>query len=218
MTEQKAHPLMENKPERKAKPHRKLIFLVGFKNTGKDTVCNMIKEISPDPVIRIAFADAVKKEVYPILGKEYDPDNDDRKWRDDNRDKIIHHGESQKHEHGQYYWVKKALDEPLLKKYDRRVDYPHIIVTDCRRVEEIMWFKHFKMGHFKELIPALDIYEPLMFAVHREGAEKDDKDFLTHVAVEYAGETRVFHQLIKNYKGEKELKQQINNLYASYIH
>lgn len=216
MSKKKVHPLLADKPERKPKPHRKLIFLVGFQNTGKDTVYKLLNEISPDPMVRVSFADALKAEIYPKLGKEYDPENDDRAWKDEHRAQIIQYGESQKHEHGMYYWVKRALDDLLTKKYDKRTDYPHIVVTDCRRVEEIMWFKHFKLGHFLEINDALEIYEPLMFAVHREGAEKD-KDYLTHIAIEYASETRTFHKLIKNYGTEKELNQQLKDIYVRYI-
>jgi len=217
MSSKEKHPLIADKTERKPKTHRKLIFLVGFKNTGKDTVYNLLKEISPDPVIRVSFADALKAECYPMLGKEYDPENDDREWKDAHRDQIIQYGEEQKHKHGSYYWIKRALDDILLKQYDRRVDYPHIVVTDCRRTEEVMWFKHFKMGHFKELQAAREIYEPIMLAVHRKDAEKDDSDYLTHTALEYAGETRVFHGMIKNYGDLKSLKKDVTDAYMKYI-
>lgn len=202
----------------RAKPHRKLIFLVGFANVGKDTVCQMIKDISPNPVERIAFADALKSECYPEIGGfEYDPENEDRKWKDENRDKIIQYGEGQKHKHGMYYWIKRALDNKLMRKFDRKVDYPHLVITDCRRAEEILWFKHFKLGHFEELNEARAIYDPIVFAVHREGAEVTDKDYLSHFTVEYASECRVFTHMIKNYKGLKELKQHMLDVYALHI-
>jgi len=213
----KKHPLLANKPKRKAKPHRKLIFLIGFANVGKDTVYNLLKEISPVAMERVALADSLKHEFYPTLGKEYDPENDDRAWKDEHRDQIIQYGEGQKHKHGMYYWIKRALDEKLGRKFDRRVDYPHIVVTDCRRAEEVLWFKHFKLGSFKELETARAIYEPLMFAIHREGAEEVDKDYLTHFTTEYASEGRVFSSLIKNYKGLKELKSIVTDLYALHI-
>jgi len=217
----KKHPLLANKPERKAKPHRKLIFLIGFANVGKDTVYNLLKEISPVAVERVSFADALKTEVYPTLGKEYDPENDSegeaREWKEKHRPEIIIYGEGQKHKHGMYYWVKRALDSKLLRTFDRRADYPHIVVTDCRRAEEILWFKHFKMGNFKELETARAIYEPLMIAIHREGAEEVDKDYLTHFATEYASEGRVFGAYIKNFKGLKELKSQVTDMYALHI-
>jgi len=201
---------------KKAKPYRKLIFLIGFQNTGKDSVFKMLKDVSIEPVVRVSFADALKSEVYPTLGKEYDPENDDREWKDKHRPQIIQYGEGQKQKNGQNYWVKRALDDLLAKKYDRKVDTPHIVVTDCRRIEEMMWFKHFKLGHYKELEEALKIYEPVMFVVHREKAE-EDSDYLTHIALEYAAETRMFSRMIKNYKGLKELKKDVEDLYMRSI-
>ena len=217
MSEKTLHPLLKDKAASKPKPHRKLIFLSGYKNTGKDTVAELIKEISPDPVVIVSFADAVKSEVYPKLGKEFTKETDDRAWRDKHRSEIIQYGEGQKHNFGQNYWIKKTLDDLLLTEYPRRSDYPHIIVTDARRVEELLWYKHFKLGHYIELAPALEIYKPMMYIVHRDGADKDDSDFLTHVALEYATETRMFNKLIKNYEGTKELRQKIKNLYVNSI-
>lgn len=201
---------------RKQRPPRKLIFLSGFANTGKDTVFNLLSEISPEPVKRISFADALKTECYPTLGKEYDPNNDDREWKDAHRTEIIQYGEGQKMKNGQNYWLKRALDEELNKEYDREIDIPHIIVTDARRTEEIMWFKHYKIGQFEELKKARAIWEPVMFVVHREGAESDS-DYLTHVCLEYAAETRTFLGIIKNYGTVKELTQQLKDLYVRHI-
>lgn len=212
----KVHPLLADKPNRQ-KPHRKLVFLAGFANTGKDTVCELIKEVSPVPVVRVSFADALKKECYPTLGKEYDPENDDREWKDAHRPQIIQYGESQKHKHGMFYWVKRALDDILLKEYDRLADYPHVIVTDARRTEEFMWLKYFANRKFAELEPAYHIYNPIAVAVHKPGAEVDS-DYLTHVALAYAHETKTFGAGIKNDGDLKALKEKIKNFYAIHIH
>ena len=212
----KAH----EKATRSQRPPRKLIFLSGFANVGKDTVADMLTKISPEPVISISLAGALKTECYPTLGKEYDPDNDGegeaRVWKDAHRKEIIQYGEGQKMIHGQNYWIQRALDTELKKKYDREIDIPHIIITDARRTEEIMWLKHFKLNQFDELSAAREIWEPIMFMVHREGAE-EDKDYLTHVCLEYAAETRTFMSLIKNYGTLKDLDQQLKNLYVRYI-
>lgn len=212
----KAH----EKATRKQRPPRKLIFLSGFANVGKDTVAEMLTKISPEPVKCISLAGALKTECYPTLGKEYDPDNDSegeaREWKDAHRPQIIQYGEGQKMLHGMYYWIKRALDEELAKTYDREMDIPHIIITDARRTEEVMWLKHYKMGHFAELAKARDIWEPIQFVVHREGAEKDN-DYLTHIALEYAAETRTFLSMIKNYGTLKDLEQQLKDLYVRYI-
>jgi hypothetical protein len=212
---EKKHPLMASKPNRQ-KPHRKLIFLGGFANTGKDTVCQMLKEIAPVPIVRVSFADALKSEVYPTLGKEYDPENDDREWKDKHRPQIIQYGEGQKHEHGMFYWVRRALDELLLKKYERLADYPHIVVTDARRTEEFMWLRYFAAHKFAELEEAYHVYNPIGVAVHRPGAESD-KDYLTHVALNYATETRAFSTGIKNEGDLKSLRQRVESLYGIHI-
>jgi len=213
---QKVHPLVAGKKPPKRKPHRKLIFLGGFANVGKDTVYQLLKEVSPAPVIRVALADALKTEVYPILGKEYDPEDDDRAWKDAHRQEIIQYGESQKQEHGMFYWLKTALDEVLNKTYDRLVDYPHIVVTDVRRTEEFMWFKYFSARRFEEMTEAYKTYDTVSVAVHRPGAESD-KDYLTHVALNYATETRMFTTAIKNDSDLSDLKERVTNMYALFI-
>lgn len=205
---------------KKQRSPRKLIFLSGFSNTGKDTVFKLLEEISPEPVVRVSFADILKTECYPAISDgavEYDgPDSEDRAWKDAHREEIIRYGEGQKMKHGQYYWVKRALDDLLKKKYEKGMAIPHIIVTDARRTEEIMWMKHFKLGHFAELNEARATYEPVMFVVHREGAEKDT-DYLTHVCLEYAAETRAFIKMIKNYGTIKDLEQKLKDVYVRYI-
>ena len=207
---------ISDQKEKTKKPIRKLIFLAGFANTGKDTFVKFLQEISIEPVVRVAFADALKREVYPTLGREYSGvESEDREWKDKHRAEIIAYGEGQKHKHGQNYWVKQALDPLLLKEYRREIDIPHIVVTDCRRVEEIMWYKHFKLDHFEELKKARKIYEPIMYVVHRKGAESDS-DYLTHIALEYATETRAFF-LVKNYGSEKDFKKLIDHLYVREI-
>jgi len=205
---------------RSKKPPRKLIFLSGFANTGKDTVLRLLREISPEPIVRVSFADIMKTECYPAISNgtvEYTgPDDEDREWKDAHREEIIRYGEGQKLEHGQYYWVKRALHPELNKEYPTGMALPHIVVTDARRVEEIMWMKHYKLGNFTELDKARRIWEPVMFVVHREGAEAD-KDYMTHVCLEYAAETRAFLSLIKNFGTIKELEQNLKDLYVRDI-
>lgn len=206
------------KSTKSKRPPRKLIFLSGFANTGKDTVCRLLEEISPEPIVRVSFADILKTECYPALGgKPYDgPETEDREWKDANREGIIRYGEGQKMEHGQNYWVKRALHPELMKEYDNGMAIPHIIVTDMRRTEEVMWMKHYKLNQFVELEKARAIWEPVMFVVHREGAESD-KDYLTHVCLEYAAETRAFLSIIKNFGTVKDLEQKLKDLYVRDI-
>lgn len=206
------------KSTRHKRPPRKLIFLSGFANTGKDTVLRLLKEISPEPIVRVSFADIMKTECYPALGgKPYEgPETEDREWKDANREGIIRYAEGKKLEHGQNYWTKRALDPHLKKEYDNGMKIPHIVVTDMRRTEEVMWMKHYKLGHFEELSKARSIWEPIMYVVHREGAEKDN-DYLTHVCLEYAAETRTFQSIIRNFGTVKELEQKLKDLYVRDI-
>jgi hypothetical protein len=221
MTEHKINPTSEDKANAKPKSApRKLIFLMGFADTGKDTTFELIKKTSMEPVIRVSFADALKTECYPKMKvdpKEYSVETDDRKWKDAHRDEIIRYGEGQKHIHGMYYWVQRALDPVLFRKDFSKIkasQIPHIVVTDCRRTEEVMWFKEFKMHGQPEY---REIYDPIMFVIHREDAEKKDRDYLSHVALQYAAETRVFDKMIKNYDTVAKLEQQIKDIYAVKI-
>jgi hypothetical protein len=209
-----------SKSTRHKRPPRKLILLSGFANTGKDTVLRLLKEISPEPIVRVSFADILKTECYPIISDgavEYTgPDTEDREWKDAHREDIIRYGEGQKMKHGQYYWVKRALDDVLKTEYENGMQIPHIVVTDARRTEEIMWMKHYKLGHFAELNDARNIWEPIMMVVHKDGAEKDN-DYLTHICLEYAAETRAFLRLIKNNGTIKELEQHLKDVYVRDI-
>jgi len=203
---------------KKPKPTRKLIFVMGFKNTGKNLFAEILKDISTEPVIQVAFADALKDEFYPTIGMpEINHVNETRELKESVRADIIRFGEGEKQKFGMYHWVSKALDKVLMREYLKDSETPHIVVTDCRRVEEVMWYKHFKLNHFTELEHAREIYEPIMFVIHRQGANMEDKDYMTHIALEYAAETRVFEKMIHNYGTKEELVNKMKDLYAIKI-
>jgi hypothetical protein len=46
----------------------KLLALSGKKQSGKDTVCFLLRSLTERPVIRLAFADALKEEAASVLG------------------------------------------------------------------------------------------------------------------------------------------------------
>jgi hypothetical protein len=189
---------------------------MGFQNTGKDTVAEMLIKMSYGKIKRVRFADALKTECYPLMEidpKEYDPENDDREWKDAHRKEIIRYGEGQKMKHGMNYWVERALDPHLLPENVEGYEYPDLIVTDCRRTEEVMWFKKFKLNKSPKYKHLWELYEPLLIAVHREGAEKDS-DYLTHIAIEYAAETRAYHKFIKNYGSVEDLERMVKDFYV----
>jgi hypothetical protein len=206
-----------NKP--KTRKH-KLIFLVGFQNTGKDTVADMLVKMSYGKMQCVSFAEALKVECYPLMEvdpKEYSRETDDREWKDAHRAEIIRYGEGQKQKHGMYYWIERALDQYLIPEEGAEDhQYQDLVVTDCRRTEEMMWFKKFKLNKMPKYQHLWELYEPIMLAVHREGAEKD-KDYLTHVALEYAAETRTFDRMIKNYGSLEDLERIMKDVYAVRI-
>jgi len=214
-------PGMLTSPKQKKPKTRKnrLIFVMGFKNTGKDTFAQMLIDCSYNTLKRVSFADILKTECYPLMSidpKEYSQETDDREWKDAHRDEIIRYGEGQKQKNGRNYWIERALDPYLLPdpQPTKAEGYQDVIVTDCRRVEEVMWYKGFKLDHHTKYKHLNEIYEPILFVVHREGANDADKDYLTHIALEYAAETRAFDRMVKNYGTEEDLLRMAKDIWA----
>ncbi len=190
---------------------RHLIFLAGFKNTGKDTVAEMINKMSYGNYDIISFADAVKKEYYESVGAVYDKAKEDREFKELHRAGIISHGESQKHLHGVNHWIEKALDGHLFDKESER----GIIIPDCRRTEEMLWYSDFLNSRIPKYQFIRDNFEPHFFTVHRENAEYDDKDFLTHTAIRVCTELMFLsNRHISNYDGLEKLKVKVEEIYA----
>jgi len=190
---------------------RNVIFLSGFKNTGKDTVSEMINEMSYDKYDIISFADAVKKEYYDSIGIKYDKGNEDRTFKELHRTGIISYGESQKHLYGANYWIEKALDDLLFDKESER----GIIVPDCRRTEEMFWYLDFLNSSMPKYQFIRDNFIPHFFMVHREDADLEDKDFLTHIAIRVATELMYLpNRYIPNHATLDKLKVQVEEIYA----
>ena len=190
---------------------RNLIFLMGYKNTGKDTVANMIKDMSYGQYDIVGFADALKSEYYASVGVEYDRDSEDRAFKEIHRPGIIRYGEGEKQKYGMYHWIETALDKYIFDEKSSN----GIIVPDCRRVEEVLWMKDFMKRRHPKYTFVYDRFDPHFFAVHRPDAERDDHDYLTHVAVRVATEeTFMIQRLIKNYGDLKDLKVAVEEIYA----
>jgi hypothetical protein len=190
---------------------RNLIFLSGFKNTGKDTVANMINEMSYGAYDIISFADAVKEEYYSSVGITYDKETEDRELKEFHRPGIINHGETQKHLHGVNHWIETALDPLLFDKESKR----GIIVPDCRRVEEMFWYKDFLGNKLLKYKFIRDNFQPHFFTVHSPDADKDDKDFLTHLAIRVATELMFLsNRHIENFGSLKKLRVKVEEIYA----
>jgi phosphomevalonate kinase len=190
---------------------RHLIFLLGFKRVGKNTVADILNEISFNQFHSIGFADALKKEYWAQLGMEWDKENEDDDLKEQHRPKIIQYGEGKKQEKGMHYWLERALDDVLFDQDDKK----SIIVTDCRRVEEVLWMKDFMQKRHPKYVSLYDKIEPHMFAVHMPDADLKDKDYLTHLAVRIASEEQwLINRFIKNYGTLKDLRVSLEELYA----
>jgi len=190
---------------------RNLIFLCGFKNTGKDTVAKMINDLSYGNYDIVGFADALKKDYYASVGVEYDRDTEDRDFKEKHRPGIIQYGEGMKQEHGMYHWIETALDELIFDEKSEK----GIIVPDCRRVEEVKWMKDFMRQIHPKYQFVYEKFNPFFFAVHREGAEDEDTDYLTHIAIKIASEEMfMVNEFIPNFETLKKLKIRVEELYA----
>jgi phosphomevalonate kinase len=190
---------------------RPVIFLIGYKNTGKDTVAEMLNKVSGNQFDIVGFADALKKEYYATVGVEYDRKTEDRDFKEKHRDGIIRYGESMKHEKGMHHWIESALD-PYIFKGDKG-----IIVPDCRRAEEVHWFIDFRDNKLEKYKEVRDNFRPLFIAVHRSGAENEDSDYLTEVAGRVATDNYVLNSFIDNSESLEKLKVKVEELYAVNI-
>jgi hypothetical protein len=189
---------------------RHLIFLLGFKNTGKDTAAGYFNDCSYGNFDIVGFADALKKDYYGSLGIEYDRNTEDRDFKETHRSGIIRYGEGMKQRKGATYWIEKALDDYLFDPKSKK----GIIVPDCRRVEELFWYRDFLNNSIPKYTFIRERFQPHFFAIHREGAEDNDKDYLTHNTVRVMEEMFLMNRFIKNYKDLKHLKGLIEEIYA----
>jgi len=155
---------VRRKAELNAKHHRirrkKLIVLIGYRRTGKDTLCQYLiekKDISPlYPQFRVdsnfcingkrlALADALKEEVDEYLKTRFNiteiTDKDKKQFIDNPstpaksaRDYYIEHGQKRRQQDPNY-WLDLVLDQI---NNDTEHD---IIITDCRFPNELNAFK-----------------------------------------------------------------------------
>ena len=190
---------------------RHLVFLMGYKRTGKNTVGRLINDLSYGNFHEVGFADELKRQYWSSLGMSWDRDNEDDELKEEHRPGIINYGESMKHEKGMYHWIETALDPFIFDKDDNK----SIIVTDCRRTEEVKWMKDFMLKRHPKYAFVYDRIDPHFIAVRRPDAEKNDSDYLTHLAIKMATEEMMMiNRLIKNYGSLDDLKVVIEELYA----
>lgn len=190
---------------------RNLIFLCGFKRTGKDTLAEMINKMSYGNYDIVGFADALKSEYYKTVGIEYGRDTEDHDLKEQHRPGIIRYGEGMKQERGANHWIETALDPYL---FDKENDHG-IIVPDCRRAEEMLWYKDFLDNRITKYKFIREKFTPHFFTIHRPDAELEDKDYLTHLAIRVATELMFLpNRHIKNNGDLKALKNKVEEIYA----
>jgi hypothetical protein len=171
----------------------KIVVLVGGTGTGKDTLA---KHFVGKGFEKVTFGDEVKREIYPNLpgGEQYldKLGEEDREWKDGVRDQIILHAEMQKIKQSPFHWVNKTkLIDVLDKRKDKVGD---IIVTDCRRIEEMHWF----LSHANRI--KVQVY---FVHVFMDGVV--DEDYRTNQAIEYGYLQKIFSAKVESVKGKPEL-------------
>lgn len=142
---------------------RKIILVIGYRRTGKDTLADAlinnrdIKELYPKYLttlpklhkpMKIALADQLKEDVKNILGYPITEENKDKKLEvfphgfnlsdeSTNRDILIQHGMNMR-KLDPDYWIKIVVNK--IDQYPER----DIIITDCRFRNEVQYFKALK--------------------------------------------------------------------------
>ena len=109
------------------------IFLSGKRCSGKDTCARLIQSCFSTSVID-AFANMVRFEISKMYHLEYERLLYDYEYKNEHREKMIIHAESEKSVHGHDFWAKK-----LIEKYEN--DIRIIIVSDLRFEEEYEYIR-----------------------------------------------------------------------------
>jgi len=114
-----------------------ILGLVGYKHSGKDTVCAMMRrQFSALQCERIAFADALKDEVCKKLGctREFLEAN-----KSEFREYLQKHGQEAKETRGRDVWLNKVADRVL---NFNRTKTTIFFITDVRFPFEAEWVRN----------------------------------------------------------------------------
>ena len=177
----------------------KLIALNGKKQSGKDTIFNMSRDIFRYPdttrVGRVAFADAIKHEVSDITGFRAD-------FIEEHKEKFrsllqVWGSDFRRQFSGDDYWINKmdAILEASKEHYDV------MFITDCRFKNEAAFIKA-KGGHVIRVERRVESYDTL----------QDLPDLDSHISENDMNDYSDFDYVINNDKTHKELEQAIKDM------
>jgi len=113
----------------------KLLALSGKKQSGKDTVCSLLRYLTQRPVIRLAFASALKEEAAAVLGISV-TEIDENKERF--RPFLQWWGTEWRRTQDVRYWVRKVEVKIEALKGDDVL----VVVTDARFPDEADCIRH----------------------------------------------------------------------------
>lgn len=138
--------------EKRAKENR-LIFvgLVGFAQSGKDTVASLLPGYR-----RIAFADALKADLIHIFQDVIPAGYSTETWMSENKELLrpllVEYGRA-KRAFDPLYWVKRVNRERMLTSWTKG----RFVFTDVRYPNEVAWLMGMLNAH--------------MFRIYREGVQ-----------------------------------------------
>jgi len=149
-----------------------VIFLLGKSQVGKDTICEYLKKYN---FKRIAFADELKKN-YALIN------NIDEKIlhiqgpeKEFHRGPLIEYAENEKAKN-ENVWLEKAFEKYFNKETGLFDTKENLVISDCRRINEINWLEKFK-----------DKNNIKLWYITRKTAPFDP-DILTDIAIDKAFE------------------------------
>ena len=181
--------------------NKKIVGLIGFSGSGKDTVADYLVE--NNGFTKIKFADSLKQYMNYYLidlihsdmtskGVDISVDkinffSEDRSVKEIIRPYIIWFGEYIRENNGTFYWMNKLIE--------KTENYEKVVIADVRRVDELVLFadgnnfkekssKTFEQIGYTEYDDKLknkNPYDSYLFMINQYGLE--DFDLLTHKAV-----------------------------------
>lgn len=172
-----------------------IVFLLGCSRSGKDTIGQHL--VDKYKYTRVSFADAVKEQYAQENGIDISVLHTQGPEKESHRAGLISLAEGERLKNP-LCWLEKAF-KPHMEDIKENMDsYAfkeglNLVVTDCRRIDEIDWIAYFKdlINHIdlelQEEGLSLDAYLNIeLWYVSRPEAEAADTDGLTHQCIGYA--------------------------------